>query len=225
MTDIAARFSALNITWMGAPAFENLPNGKAILKDAETLLAKLDPYNHPRTSMAEATSSPLLADRGDQWLSFLSYGTADPNVGAVEHQFFGMPAVNTGIQSERDLWNATMNGQYPASGSGKYMTAWFDFMSGNRYWELEPYFDVDGGRAMALEDVEYIVYVEKPGTGGADGRGSRLRRGLDQSCDWRTDQGEGVQRQTFHGRASRQIARLGAAGFARRAQGRDAEVL
>ena len=45
-----------------------------------------------------------------------------------------------------------MNGQYPASGSGKYMTAWFEFMSGNRFWELEPYFDVNGGRALALED-------------------------------------------------------------------------
>jgi hypothetical protein len=43
------------------------------------------------------------------------------------------------------------------------MTGWFNFMSGNRYWELEPYFDVDGGRALALEDVEYIVYVEHPG--------------------------------------------------------------
>jgi hypothetical protein len=160
IADIAARFCAFNITWMGAPAFEKLPGGKAILKDTGTLLAKLDPYDHPRTSMAETTSSPLL---GDQWVSFLSYGTSDPNVGAVEHQFYAMPAVNTGIQSERDLWNATMNGQYPASGSGKYMTAWFDFMSGNRYWELEPYFDVDGGRAVALEDVEYIVYVEKPG--------------------------------------------------------------
>jgi hypothetical protein len=160
ITDVAARFSALNIAWMGAPSFEKIPNGKAILKDAGTLLAKLDPYNHPRTSMAEATSSPL---QGDYWMGFLSYGTTDPNVGAVEHQFFAMPAVNTGIQSQRDLWTATMNGQYPASGSGKYMTVWFDFMSGNRYWELEPYFDVDGGRAVALEDVEYIVYVEKPG--------------------------------------------------------------
>jgi hypothetical protein len=158
--DIAARLSALNITWIGGPAFENLPNGKALVKDAGTLLAKLDPYNHPRTSMAETTSAAL---SGDQWMTVLSYGTPDANVGAVEHQFYAMPAVNTGIQSERDLWNATMNGQYPASGSGKYMTAWFDFMSGNRYWELEPYFDVDGGRAVALEDVEYIVYVEKPG--------------------------------------------------------------
>ncbi|HYV61138.1 MAG TPA: DUF5060 domain-containing protein, partial [Bryobacteraceae bacterium] len=133
IADIAARFSALNITWMGAPAFERIANGKAMVKDAGTLLAKLDPYNHPRTSMAEATSSPLI---GDQWMSMLSYGTPDPNVGAVEHQFYAMPAVNTGIQSQRDLWNATMNGQYPASGAGKYMTVWFDFMSGNRYWEL-----------------------------------------------------------------------------------------
>src|SRR5436190_2609347 len=116
ITDIVARFSALNITWMGGPAFENIPNGKAILKDAGTLLAKHDPYNHPRTSMANTTSSPLA---GDQWMNLLSYGTSDPNVGAVEHQFFAMPAVNTGIQSQRDLWTATMNGQYPASGSGK----------------------------------------------------------------------------------------------------------
>jgi hypothetical protein len=81
----------------------------------------------------------------------------------VEHLFYGTPSINTGIQSANDLWNTTMNGQYPASGSGGYMTVWYDFMSGNRYWEFEPYFDVDGGRALALEGVEYIVYVEKPG--------------------------------------------------------------
>jgi hypothetical protein len=51
------------------------------------------------------------------------------------------------------------------------MTAWFDFFSRTRFWELEPYFDVDGGRAVALqrpreddaEGIEYIVYVEEPG--------------------------------------------------------------
>ncbi len=83
----------------------------------------------------------------------------------------------------RRLWNATMNGQYPTFGNtgtyggGKFgvdakyldspgarqMTAWFDFFSGTRHWELEPYFDVDGGRALALEGVEYVVYFEKPG--------------------------------------------------------------
>jgi len=110
--------------------------------------------------MASETSAPLL---GDGWMDLACYGTTDPNIGAVEHQLFQVPAVNMGIQSDRDLWNATMNGQYPSAGSGKYMTAWFEFMSGNRYWELEPYFDVDGGRALALEGVEYIVYVEKAG--------------------------------------------------------------
>ncbi len=90
------------------------------------------------------------------------------------------------------LWNATMNGQYPTFGNtGTYggrkftvdpkyldspgarqMTVWYDFFSGNRFWELEPFFDVDGGRAVALErpsgedieGIEYIVYLEKPGS-------------------------------------------------------------
>lgn len=81
------------------------------------------------------------------------------------------------------LWNASMNGQYPTFGNtGTYggkkiapdakfvdspgartMTAWYDFFAETRHWELEPYFDVDGGRAVALEDVEYIVYLENPG--------------------------------------------------------------
>ena len=81
------------------------------------------------------------------------------------------------------LWNAVMDGGYPTyfntgtAGAGKIavdpkyldspgakaMTVWYNLFEGSRYWELEPYFDVDGGRAVALEDVEYIVYVEKPG--------------------------------------------------------------
>ncbi len=92
------------------------------------------------------------------------------------------------------LWNATMNGQYPVFGNtgsagigrqgvtdkflespgSKAMTAWYDFFANTRYWELEPFFNVDGGRALALERVfgegedeegegiEYVVYVENP---------------------------------------------------------------
>jgi len=83
----------------------------------------------------------------------------------------------------KTLWNMTMNGMYPTFGNtgtyggrkfevdpkyldspgAKAMTAWNDFFSRTRFWELEPFFEVDGGRALALAGVEYIVYVEKPG--------------------------------------------------------------
>jgi hypothetical protein len=79
----------------------------------------------------------------------------------------------------RLLWGTSMNGHYPYfantatsgvtldaaqldSPAARQMTVWYDFFAGTRYWELEPYFGVDGGRAVALEDIEYIVYVEKP---------------------------------------------------------------
>jgi hypothetical protein len=160
LTDLICRFAPMNLTWGGLTSFEDVAHARATLKDFGELLKKYDPYNHPRTTLASFSSAPLL---GDGWMTMLDYGTPDPNVGAVEHQLYQAPAVNTGIKDQRDLWLATMNGQYPASGSGAYMTAWFEFMSGNRYWELEPYFGVDGGRAVALEGIEYIVYVDKPG--------------------------------------------------------------
>jgi hypothetical protein len=53
--------------------------------------------------------------------------------------------------------------QYTNSPGARAMTVWYDLMASTRYWELEPYFDVDGGRGIALEGVEYLVYVEKPG--------------------------------------------------------------
>jgi hypothetical protein len=82
------------------------------------------------------------------------------------------------------LWNATMNGQYPTYGNtGTYggrafevdpayldspgaraMSAWYEVMSRARFWELSPFFEVTGGRALALPGIEYIVYVERAGT-------------------------------------------------------------
>ncbi|MEO8050702.1 MAG: DUF5060 domain-containing protein [Acidobacteriota bacterium] len=160
VSGIVARFCPFNITWAGMPPFEAVEHGRAVMKDTGALLKKLDAYDHPRTTMASGTSAAMA---GDGWMNVLSYGTPDPNLGSVEHQFYQLPALNAGIQTQQDLWNATMNGQYPASGSGPYMKVWTEFMAGNRYWELEPYFDVDGGRAIALDGVDYIVYVEKPG--------------------------------------------------------------
>ncbi|HEV3202142.1 MAG TPA: DUF5060 domain-containing protein [Bryobacteraceae bacterium] len=187
---VVGRYAAMNVTWQAVDAFEDYPDTRALLKETGTLLKQLDPYQHPRTSGAHLTSTPLL---DDGWMSFAAYGTPDDNLGAVEHQLYAVPFVNLDFGREdsgagkhgpddvdaaefrRRLWNATMDGQYPTyanTGAGaqyanstgaKAMTAWFDLLSDTRHWELEPYFDVDGGRALALEDTEYVVYVEKPG--------------------------------------------------------------
>jgi hypothetical protein len=81
------------------------------------------------------------------------------------------------------LWNATMNGQLPTYGNtGTYggrkfqvdpkyleapgvkaMSAWYELFSKTRHWELEPYFEITAGRALALGGIEYIVYLEQPG--------------------------------------------------------------
>jgi hypothetical protein len=60
-----------------------------------------------------------------------------------------------------------MNGQYPSftapETAAPFVKVWSEFFGDSRHWDLEPYFDVDGGRALALEEIEYIVYVEKAG--------------------------------------------------------------
>ena len=169
---MVGRYAAMNVTWQGVDRFEDYADGRALLKEIGGLLKEMDPYQHPRTTGAGVTSAPLL---DDGWMDFAAHGTADDNVGAIEHQLYAVPFVNVDFGREdtdaaafrRRLWNATMDGQYvtyAGSGSGaKQMTVWFDFMSDTRHWELEPYFDVDGGRAVALEDTEYVVYVAQPG--------------------------------------------------------------
>src|ERR1035437_9339607 len=187
---VAGRYAAMNVTWQAAERFEDDLDGRAVLKDFGAALKQADPYQHPRTAGAKTTSAPLL---DDGWMDFAAYGTSDDTVQAVEHQLYPVPFVNLNFGREDSgagksgandmdaatlrhrLWNATMNGQYPTyanTGSGaqylnspgaKAMSVWFEVMSGTRHWELEPYFDIDNGRALALEDVEYLVYIEKPG--------------------------------------------------------------
>jgi hypothetical protein len=186
---VAARYGAFNVTWQPVETFEGVLDGRAVLRDVGGWLKDFDPYQHPRSSGARITSAPLLEDH---WMDFASYGTPDDNVGAIEHQLYPVPFVNFEFAREDSgagktgpndvdattfrhrLWNATMDGQYLSyanTGSGaqfanspgaKAMTVWFDVLSDTRHWELEPYFDVDNGRAVALEDTEYLVYVEKP---------------------------------------------------------------
>jgi hypothetical protein len=172
---VVSRYAPMNVTWQGLQEFETYDKGRDLLKELGALLQKLDAYQHPRSTDARTTSAPML---DDGWQNYISYRCSEDQVGAIEHQLYPTPFVNfefaeAGSSSNPDtfrhrLWNATMDGQYPG-GAGmdeavaRQMSSWFEFFSKTRHWELEPYFDVDGGRALALEGVEYIVYVEKPG--------------------------------------------------------------
>ncbi len=185
---IVARYAAFHVTWQGIWQYEKYEGGRELLREIGALLKRLDPYNHPRSTDADVTSAALA---GDGWMTFIIQRTADVALGAIEHQLHAMPFVNTGAAVEADgpdlmrkrLWLASMNGHYPTfvpaeSGApdqpaAGQMTVWFDFFSRTRYWELEPFFDVDGGRALALEvprseddppeGIEYVIYLEKPG--------------------------------------------------------------
>ncbi|MBC8166311.1 MAG: DUF4038 domain-containing protein [Bryobacteraceae bacterium] len=173
---LVARYSSFNITWELTEHFEEYENGREILKQMGLYLQTADPYKHPRSTHADVTSGPLLADG---WMDHLIYSGPDNASGAIEHQLYAVPAVNAGFAQEKNkpgefrhqLWNSFMNGQYltaaldptkPDSPDAQAMTAWYELIAGTRYWEFEPYFDLDGGRAIALPDTEYIVYVEKP---------------------------------------------------------------
>jgi Domain of unknown function (DUF5060)/Protein of unknown function (DUF4038) len=157
---VVARYSPFNITWQGFQEFEDYTDGRALLKELGLDLKKLDPYQHPRSSNAKVTSSPLLADG---WMDFVIEGSTDDTIGSVEHQFYTVPFV--GVTDAKHLWSSTMDGEYPEFQGANPDIAkhWFDFMSDTRHWELEPYFDVDGTRAVALDDVEYVNYIQHPG--------------------------------------------------------------
>jgi hypothetical protein len=153
---LIGRFAPLNITWQGVMEFEDDRDGRALLKELGLALKKDDPYNHPRSSNAKVTSSPLLRDG---WMDFVITNSMDDQLGSIEHQLYTVPFV--AITTPEHLWNTTMNGQYPViRGDAKGLAkTWFDFMADTRHWELEPFFDVDNARTVALEGIEYISYI------------------------------------------------------------------
>jgi hypothetical protein len=187
---LVARYTAMNVTWQGVERFEEYPGARALMQEIGAVLKEMDGYQHPRSTGAAVTSAPLL---DDGWMDFASYGPAGDAVPAIEHQLYGVPGVSVECAREDSgagktqpgdtdsagfrhrMWNSAMDGlsptyantgsgaEYAVSPGAKAMTVWYDTMAATRHWELEPYFDVDGGRALALEGVEYLVYVEKPG--------------------------------------------------------------
>ena len=170
---LIARYAGMNITWGGVENFEDYDNGRDLVKEIGLLLKNEDPYQHLRSTGTRATSASLL---DDGWMDFVTHESAADELGAIEHQLYPVPFVNMAFAGKaatdpnafrHRLWNAAMDGDYvTAAGAddaaATQMKIFFEFFADNRHWELEPFFDVDGGRAVALEDVEYILYVENP---------------------------------------------------------------
>jgi hypothetical protein len=170
---IAARYAGLNVTWQGIQQFERLPGTRSLLKDIGLLLKKYDTFQHPRSTDARDSSSPLIPD---SWMTYLIEASPDPQLGAVEHQFTEQPEIHLVQATDPDafrheLWNATTNGEYPAISYAalqnpqnvKAAQTWFHVISETRHWELEPYFEVNGARSVGLDEVEYLAYAQKPG--------------------------------------------------------------
>jgi hypothetical protein len=169
---VISRYGALNVAWQGIEQFEDVPGSRALLKDLGEELNRYDAYNHPRSTDARDSSSPLLADG---WMTYLIEGCPSPQLGAVEHQFTAHPEIHliTSTAPDRfrhELWNSTTNAEYPSvsyealqnDANVKAVQTWAKVMFDTRHWELEPYFDVDGARAVGLNEVEYLAYAEKP---------------------------------------------------------------
>jgi hypothetical protein len=170
---LVARYGSLNLTWQGIEHYEDVLNGRALLKDLNACLQNYDSYKHPRSTDASTSSSPLTADG---WTNYMIEAVENPQFGAVEHQFTQQPEIHVVDAADpaafrRQLWSCTTNGEYPSvsydaltsEANVRAIRTWVKVVSDTRHWEFEPYFEVDGARAVGLAEIGYIAYAEQPG--------------------------------------------------------------
>ena len=109
-------------------------------------------------------------------MNFLIEASPNPGFAAVEHQFTEQPEIHIITTADpeafrHELWTSTTNGEYPSvtaeslknEANVKAIRTWVKVLADTRHWELEPYFDVNGARAVGLEEVEYLAYAPTPG--------------------------------------------------------------
>jgi Domain of unknown function (DUF5060)/Protein of unknown function (DUF4038) len=171
---VISRYAVLNVSWQGFEHFEDRPGNRNLLKEMADLLKRYDQFHHAISTDAGMTSSVLLADG---WENYIIEASPNPQLAAVDRQFTAEPQIHV-IQSvepdafRRELWHSTTNGEYPTMryqaaqnpSNIEAMKVWIKVMSDVRHWEFEPFFDVDGARAVGLNNVEYLLYADKPGT-------------------------------------------------------------
>ena len=167
-----SRLAPFDVTWQGLEGWETYPHGRALLKEMGEYLTAADPWKHTRGTRAQATSAPV-ADDG--WLRIRSYEAVDDAAMAIDQQMLQYPATaNFGAGTadaatfRHRLWNATASGLYPHTvvpneEAAMTMKAWYEFMDSTRHWELEPFGDSPQARGVALDGVEYVLYVDTPG--------------------------------------------------------------
>ncbi len=155
---LLSRLAPLNVTWELARDWESYRDPRALFKDLAALIQKYDPYSHPRSAYPQGSTAAFARDG---WMSHVLVNGDEPAVVALEHQLLGLPVISVGRSNDRKrLLNAVFSGSYLGFQGNEALAK---ILESTRYWELEPYFDVSNGRALALDGTEYLVYVEKPG--------------------------------------------------------------
>ncbi|MDA0203773.1 MAG: DUF5060 domain-containing protein [Acidobacteria bacterium] len=186
---VVARYGAYNITWQGLEKFESYKEGRSLLHEAMGLVQRLDPYQHPRSTHTQATSSPII---GDGWMTYITHQGASDSLAVIDYETHLLPVVNAGVGVEgainsdelrKRMWRVAIRGSYPTYASANELSAQetagvqaathlFDFFGQTRYFDLQPYYRLSGGHALSLQyidgwdeakGVEYVVYMEEPG--------------------------------------------------------------
>lgn len=153
-----ARLAPFNVTWEIVKDWETYRDARTLLKEVGALIQKLDPNGHPRSAYPQGSTSAFVRDG---WMTHILCNGDDPTIAAVEHQMYALPIVTVGKKlSSKSVWSAIMSGSYAGYGGTKAMA---EVLGATRYWELEPFFDVSNGKALALGGTEYLHLVERPG--------------------------------------------------------------
>jgi hypothetical protein len=151
---VMARLSPYNVTWELARDWETYRDPRTVLKDMAAVIQKYDSYAHPRSAYPQGSTSAFVKDG---WMTHLLVNASLPAAIAVEHQLYGLPLIAV---AKGKVFEAVFSGSYAGSGANEILGG---VLEKTRYWELEPYFDVSNGRALALEGTEYLVLVDRPG--------------------------------------------------------------
>jgi hypothetical protein len=155
---LLSRLAPFNVTWELVKDWESYADPRTLLKDIATVVQKFDPYSHPRSAYPTGSTSAFVRDG---WMTHLLVNAAQPSAIALEHQMYDLPIVAVGEERDR---RASLEALFAGSSLGFAGDAVVEgILRKTRFWELEPYFEVSNGRALALEGTEYLILVERNG--------------------------------------------------------------